>query len=917
MSAGNDNRNLTIKTITSKTGARASQTGFSPSFMEAYEVASYFGTNVTNGLTKHQVKRSRLKHGSNTVIPEFVKSISSSIKSQLLNVVELLLIASLVCYGAFTGNEGTYFAAVAVALVVFGCAVMEKRASDTLNETAKFGAQNVTVIRDGRTVSVKEKALVPGDVIVLENGSVVPADARLIEVGGHLFVLETPLNGVEVSVEKSAVYVAKSEKDEPYNMVFAGTIVTSGSGVAIVCHTGAETKMGKRFPQAENRLPSRMRSLTEVSKRVSFVTSVACFVFMILSPLLGRDLVDAYMLAVAVCGTALHNVFGVLCFASFADGVRQLAEEGAVIKRYSAVDKLCKVNSILCDKSTAFPLSEMNAELVYINDRHYKVNQENKQKISKIFTYALLCSDTKRSGSANGKETSDFIGNPADVAMARALDGIGIDIDSFKESYFRIEADLEPKGGITRALVLHDDKNVLVLRGNPEHIVRLCAGYEADGINKRFDEASKRRILEAAADMGDASQHVIAVASATTEADSLRGSVTAERRLVLNGFIGLYTSLELNSANAVYKCNAGGIETVLKSPDAYVTAVATAKDAGILKSEKQVISGEEIRAMDRGLYIADSPKYKLYLHVNEDQWADVLRIRKADGRVTATTVENTEEIPLMRDADVCFASQSNTPQTVKYAADVLVLKGGLNSICNAIQKARMINKRILSAFEQIVATQLTFLVCLAVASLLGLQCPFRATDAVISGVLFGAVYTVAAAFAPCDRKILEDRTDYGTKAVPIENLVYPALFALGGAVCVYINFYVGKQMTAVDNELYSMSLICMAAVLLAYLCIGVEKRSVIYSSALKNRFILLAVGGVCAVTALLLYVSRFSNAFGFAPISGRLVLSALLCPVSLFVVLQIILIVTELTKKTSRSETDRYTYSPENTVKND
>lgn len=903
MGAENDNRKLTIKTITSKTGARAAQTGFSPAFMEAYEVASYFGTNVTNGLTKHQVKRSRLKHGSNTVIPEFAKSIASSIKSQLLNVAELLLVASLLCYGAFTGNEGTYFAAVAVVLVVCCCAFMEKRAADSLNEIARFGAQNVTVIRDGRTVSVKEKALVPGDVILLENGSVVPADARLIEVGGHLFVLETPLNGVEVSVEKSAVYVAKSEKDEAYNMVFAGTIVTSGSGVAIVCHTGADTKMGKRFPEAESRLPRRLCSLTETSKRISFITYVACFVLMLISTLFGGDLVHAYMLAVAVCATTLHNVFGVLCFASFADGIKQMAEDGAVIKRYSAVDKLCRVNSVMCDKATAFPLSEMNAELVYINDRHYKVNEENKQKISKIFTYALLCSDTKRNGSSKNKDARDFIGNPADVAMACALDRIGIDIDSFKESHFRIEADPEPKGGVTRALVLHNDRNVLILRGNPEHIVRLCAGYEADGINKRFDEASKRRILEAAADMGDASQHVIAVASATTEADSLRASLTAERRLVLNGFIGLYTSLELNSANAVYKCNAGGIETVLKSPDAYVTAVAGAKDAGILKSEEQVISGEEIRAMDRGLYIADSPKYKLYLHVSEEEWADVLRLRKADGRVTAATVENTEEIPLMRDADVCFASEANTPETVKYAADVLVLKGGLNSICNSLQKARMINKRILAAFEQTVATQLTFLVCFAVSAFLGLSCPFRATDAVICGVLFGSVYTAAAVFAPCDRKILEDRTDYGKKNVPIENLIAPALFSFGGTICIYINFLVGKRLTDVDERLYSMSLVCMAAVLLVYLCVGVEKRSVIFSSALKNRFILLAVGAVCAVTAMMLYVPRFSGAFGFAPIGGRLVLTALLCPISLFVVLQIALFVRELVKKPAKTET--------------
>ncbi len=865
---------------------------FTPSDMEAFEVAAHFGTDLENGLKKQQVRRARMKHGLNLPRPEYSTSLKESLKKQFLYLnLPLCAVSLLLCAAFYEGNElYTPLAMLLLALFSVSAALL-RYGSALLNKTMRENAMRATVIRDGKRLSISSVGLVPGDVIELLNGNIVPADARLAETNG-LFVLETPVSGVTVSVAKDAEYTTASEEKGSYNMVYAGTIVTGGSALAIVCRTGKDCRLFPERDDAEKQLPEMLKSACLSSRRLSFAVTLLGFIAVLYGFFTERALVDTYMSAMAVACCCMSGGFEALAFAAFAAGVRKMHKNGALLRRFSATDTLCRVNSVMCDKETAFPKSELEPKRVFINRDYYDVTRAGKDSISKVLTYALLCSDVRRvSNAATVGEA--FYGLPEDVSLARAYDNVGLDLDSIPQEFFRIEADFE--GTVKRALYLHNDKNLYVIRGKPEDILPLCAGYDAFTTNNRFDEFSMRRMTDAARSMGDASQHVIAVASAVCECDSLRNTTMAERRLVLNGFIGLYTSLKLDSASAVYKCAAGGIETVMRSDDAYVTAVNMAKNAGIIKSEKQVMSAEQLRHADRGLYVADSGDYKLYLNYDDEQWLDVLRIRKDMGKTVAVTAESTEGLPLMQEADVSFAPTGTAPETVKYTSDVLLYKSGLKTVEAVLRCSKMIYRRITCAASQYAVGALTLLMCFLGAIVTGIECPLRLQDILIGGCLVNTLFAAAAAATPDHRKLLEDKAVYG--ATPFGKL-FPLMYSLSSAGIIYVLDYVLTLMPMIGPAQHKTTvLLCYILCMFFHLLFGAEQRHVLASSALKNWFVPLSLIGAVAVMAALLSVDYLGVTLRYNRLSYRAILLAFAFAAALFVLFQAMLIIKELLDK--------------------
>ncbi len=878
--------------------AEASETEeFCPSDMEAFEVAAHFGTDMQNGLKKQQVRRARMKHGLNISRPEYSTALKDSLKKQLLYFnLPLCAVSLILCAAFYDGNELYSPLAVLLVILLSVNAALLRYSSSLLNKTVRENAMRATVIRDGKRLSVSSMGLVPGDIIELVSGNIVPADARLSETNG-LSVLETPVSGVGVSVTKGAEYTSESEEKGSYNMVYSGTIVTGGSGLAIVCRTGKDCRLFPEKDEAEKQLPQMLKNACVASRRLSFAVTLVGFVAVLFGFFTERALVDTYMSAMAVACCCMSGAMEALAFTAFAASVRKMQKSGALLRRFSATDILCRTDTVMCHKETAFPKSELEPKRIFINRDYYDVTKAGRDSISKVLTYALLCSDVRRV-SNTGTLNEGFYGMPEDVSLARAYDSVGLELDNIRQEYFRIEADFD--GAVKRALYLHNDKNLYVIRGKPEDILPLCAGYDAFTVNNRFDEFSLRRMKDAARSMGDDSQHVIAVASAVCDCDSLRNTTMAERRLVLNGFIGLYTSLKLDSASAVYKCAAGGIETVMRSDDAYVTAVNMAKNAGIIKSEKQVMSAEQLYHADRGIYVADSKNYKLYLNFNEEQWLDALRIRKDMGKTVAATVESTDAFPLMQEADISFVPAASAPETVKYSADVLLYKSGLKTVESVLRCAKMIYRRIRCTARQYAVGAITLLICFLGSVISGVECPLRLQDIIIGGCLINGIFAAAAAASPDHRKLLEDKVDYSATTF---GKLFTLMYSLSSAGVIYVMDYALTKLPQVGPAQHKTAvLLCFVLCMFFHLYFGAEQQHALASSAFKNWCIPLSLLGAVAVMAALLSVDYLGITLRYNKLSYMAILLAVAFAAGLFVLFQVGLIVKELMDKTPPRE---------------
>ncbi len=872
---------------------------FNPCDMEAFEVAAHFGTDMQKGLRKQQVRRARMKTGLNLLRPEHSTELKDAVKRQLyffnlpLTVVSLFL-----CAAFYEGDELFSPLAMLLTVIFIVNVALFRYGAALLNKSMRDNAMRATVLRDGKWLSVSSVGLVEGDVIALESGDIVPADARLMETS-HLSVLESPVSGVTVSVTKDAEYTAQNEDKGSFNMVYAGTIVTGGRGTAIVCRTGARCRLFPSDGVAEKALPEMFRKSCLQSRRFSFGVTLVCFVSVLVGLLLKRELVATYMNAIAVACAGLCGCMDSFSFVALASGVRRMYKSGALLRRFAALDTLAHTDSIMCDKDSAFPRSELEPKRVFVNKDYYEVNKESLPQIKKVLTLALLCSDVRRS-TASSQMGEAFYGMPEDVSLARAADSIGLDIDDIKNEYFRIEAEYDANGLVKRALYLHNDKNLYIIRGKPEDILPLCAGYDAVTVNNRFDMQSSRRMEEAAEAMGDASQHVIAVACAYCDCDSLRNTTMAERRLVLNGFIGLYTSLKLDSASAVYKCAAGGIETVMRSNEAYVTAVSMAKNAGVIKNEKQVMSAEQLAYLDRGLYIADSKDYKLYMNLDSEQWLDVLNIRKDMGRTVAVTAASTDELPLMQSADVSFAPAASSPETVKYTADVLLYKNGLKTVETVLRCARMVYRRIHCTQRQLACGALTLLIVFLGSLAFGVDCPLRLQDMIIGGCFVNAMFAAAAAASPDHRKLLEDKADYDET---LFSKLFTLMYSLSSAGVIYGMDYALSFMPQIGPAQHKTTvLLGFILCMLCHLLFGAEQRHILESSAFKNIYIALSLVGAVATMAALLTVWYLGVTLRYNRLSVEAVVLAVASALALFFLFQIVLIAKELIDNKHKKE---------------
>ena len=314
-----------VEKINIGTNRSADDVEFSPAEMEAFEVAAYFGTDMEKGLTKQQIRRTRMEKGFNTLQAEYDTSIISSLKRQISGMCMPLMIVSLLITAAFADGEELYtpMAAILAAVMLISAAI-DRYAASVLNKSLRDNAMRSTVLRDGKLVSVSSVSLVP-------------ADARLAEAN-HLMVLETPVTGVKESTVKEAEYIAESEGRGSYNMVYAGTIVTSGRARAIVCRTGNDCTLYRKAGSAEKQLPLMYHKAVRASGVFTLGVAALSFLAVMAGLLLGRPLVDAYMLGLSSTLCCMQSTAVSLGFGGFAAGVKRMYKSGAVLRRFSSVD---------------------------------------------------------------------------------------------------------------------------------------------------------------------------------------------------------------------------------------------------------------------------------------------------------------------------------------------------------------------------------------------------------------------------------------------------------------------------------------------------------------------------------------------------------------------------------------------------
>jgi len=563
----------------------------------------------------------------------------------------------------------------------------------------RLAAPKTIVIRDGKKQEIESIYLVPGDLVVLEEGTKIPADIRIIE-SANMKTDEASLTGESTPVNK----IVEAVKDAPIadrkNMAYMGTILTYGRGSGVVVSTGMTTEMGKiagMIQEAEEEPTPLQKSLKRFSKNLTFMILGICIVVILLGVIRGGDPVDMFLTGIALAVAAIPEGLPAVVTITLTFGVKKMAKKNAIVRKLPSVESLGSVTVICSDKTGTLTRNEMTVRKVYYNDmpvdvsgegygpngefrfKDKKVDPMGDKILARLLKTGLLCNNAEINKTNN--EWS-VIGDPTEGALI-TLASKGFDVDKVLKSNPRTR---EIPFSSERKMMSVINKEEVHVKGAPEILLNLCTQIERSGKIVKMTPKEKDKILSMNRRLADQALRVLALAYKPVHPDE-----NPEKNLIFLGLVGMIDPPRNSVKSDIKICRKAGIKSVMITGDHRNTAVAIAKEIGILDNEPgRVLTGEEIDS------ISDKDLYKVvrdvtvYARVNPIHKIKIVEALQKHGEVVAMTGDGVNDAPALKKADVGVSMGIKGTDVSKEASDMILKDDNFSTIVVAIKEGRRI-----------------------------------------------------------------------------------------------------------------------------------------------------------------------------------------------------------------------------------
>jgi len=707
--------------------------------LQAEEVLKQLDTSLQTGLSDEEVLRRREKYGLNELAEAPGRTFLQMVIDQLNNFVIILLIAASII-SALLGEwvDASAIIAIVVLNAVLGV-VQESRAEQALAALKKLAAPESHVLRNGHRVSVPANELVPGDVIFLEAGNFIPADARLVEAV-NLRVDEAALTGESVAVEKNAALLI--DPDSPLgdrkNSVFMGTMAAYGRGRAVVTATGMHTQIGMiatMLQSVENEQTPLQRRLEELGKTLGWASLAICGLVLLAGVIQGGNLLDMFMVAVSLAIAAVPEGLPAIVTISLALGMREMVRRHALIRRLSSVETLGSATVICSDKTGTLTQNEMTVTRVWadgvsleVTGTGYrpegefrldgvKVNPADYPAVMTSLWLGVLNNDAvlEPLSSNNGASEGGYriVGDPTEGALLVAAAKAGGSAELLNQAYPR--TDEIPFDSVRkRMLTIHNvsspssddlspfkegenDRYVIAVKGAPDVVLGLCSHYQSldDKQTLPLDDAARERILAANDSMTRNALRVLGVAYRVVSAPPEKvNAAELEQDLVFVGLLGMIDPARPEVAPALQTARKAGIRTIMITGDYPNTARAIAEGIGLLTPGHQVLTGSQLNEMDDETLREEVKRTDVFARVSPEHKMRIVEALRANGEVVAMTGDGVNDAPAIKRADIGVSMGITGTDVAKETADMVLTDDNYASIVSAVEQGRIIYSNI-------------------------------------------------------------------------------------------------------------------------------------------------------------------------------------------------------------------------------
>jgi len=840
-----------------------------------------------SGLSEAEARRRLAELGPNELKKEEKLSPLGLFLSQFKNILIIILLIAV----ALSAAIGELVEAGIIAVIVIFSAVLgftqEYRAERALEALKKMLSPNITVLRAGREEEVPSKDIVPGDILLLEAGDKVPADARLAEAHS-LMCDEAPLTGESLPVSKEA---GPLPEDIPVadrrNMLFTGTTVTYGRGKAVVTSTGMNTEFGKIAREvtavAGEKSPLEKRT-AEIGKWIGIAALGICGLIVIFSVARqvwlggGIDLpflIAMVMFAVSLAVAAVPEALAAIVTGALAIGMRQMAKKNALVRRMPAVETLGCTTVICSDKTGTLTRGEMTVRKIFSGGRLIEVTgagyaptgelkgpegRADDPTLRLFLTGGLLCND------AVLQETQgqwSVKGDPTEGALVVAALKAGLQQAEMRLENPRLE-EMPFSSERMRMTTIHqmkDGKKLAFMKGAPEVILERCSRIAGDGVTEDLGETVISRVLEVNRSLAQEALRVLGVAYREVPEGAALTEEALEREMTFLGLAGMIDPPREEAVAAIRVCKEIHIKPVMITGDHRLTALAVAREIGIYQDGDMVLTGEELARMSDQEYENAVAKVTVYARVSPMDKLRIVRAWKSRGEVVAMTGDGVNDAPALKQADIGVAMGITGTEVTKEAADMVLGDDNFATIVKAIESGRWIYDNIKKYLAYLIQCNITEVIVIGgVVLILGPEfLPLLPAAILYINLATDGLPALALGVAPPDPGLMRQPPRDPKASIFGWDVISFILLAVVIQVPLYyfIWFHGLGDIVHARTEMFFLFIVIE-------LVVAVNSRSLLYSifQAPPHKWLLIAIGWELLLIAGLIQIPAVRDAFG-------------------------------------------------------
>lgn len=725
-----------------------------PYFEEVDQVLAQLEVEATQGLSAEEAERRLAEHGENKLTEKKKETLLQKFLNQFKDVmIIILIVAAAISFAISLYNREEGFAEpILILLIVILNAALgvaqESKAEKALEALKKLSAPHARVVRGGKEDIIDAAFLVPGDIIHIEAGDFIPADARLLEAAS-LKCEESALTGESVPSEKQASL--KVEQNAPLgdrrNMVYSGCSVAYGRARAVVTSTGMNTEMGKIAnmldSEQEGQTPLQQK-LATLGKYLGFAALAICAVIFVVGILDQMHLMEIFMISVSLAVSAIPEGLPAIVTIVLAIGVERMVKRNAIIRKLPAVETLGSASVICSDKTGTLTQNRMTLVKAFDakSGASEEIGEANSEQIREILKYGTLCCDGYVE-LENGEVR--HIGDPTETAIVLAAHKNGMTRQELSAQYPRLaEIPFDSDRKLMTTVNRINGKNIAIVKGAFDVLAEKCVAGDIAAAKTAVETMSRQAL------------RVLAVAYREVESFSATPTPQElEHSLTLMGVVGMIDPPRPEVKTAVEVCKRAGIRPIMITGDHVATACAIAEELGILREGDEAVTGSELTVMPEEELAARVKNISVYARVSPSDKIRIVRAWQNEGQVVAMTGDGVNDAPALKAADIGCAMGITGTDVAKGAADMTLTDDNFATIVEAVREGRSIYDNIRKAVGYLLGTNIGEVLTVFLAMLIWRTSPLLSMQLLWINLVTDSLPAIALGMEPVESDVME------------------------------------------------------------------------------------------------------------------------------------------------------------------